>query len=98
MTEDFVYDAVRLINAVLASLVFCALVYKGRLYFNKYDTHQKLLYTSFTLYALATAYGSVEAYSMDLPPGLRVWPFLIANAIALYAFVRYRDSAFTVPD
>ena len=96
-TIDTVYDVVRLVNAVLASLVFCALVYKGTLYFRNYDSHQKLLYVSFTLYTLATAYGSVEAYSLDIPPGLRIWPFLLANAIALYAFVRYRESAFTAP-
>ena len=98
MTEDFVYDLVRIANALLSSLVFCALVYKGRLYFRKYDRHQQLLYVSFTLYALGLSYGSVEAYSQDLPPGLRVWPILIANVIALYAFIRYRESAFTVND
>ena len=94
---ETLYDIVRLVNAVLASLVFGALVYKGRLYFTYYDKQQKLLYISFTMYTLATSYGSVEAYSMNVPPGLRVWPFLIANAIALYAFIRYRESAFSKP-
>ena len=94
---EIVYDVVRLVNAVLASLVFGALIYKGRLYYKQYDKHQRLLYVSFTLYTLATAYGSVEAYSLNVPPGLRVWPFLVANAIALYAFIRYRESAFSKP-
>lgn len=93
---DF-YDYMRLANAVMASLVFGALCYKGRLYFVRYDTQQKLLYVSFTLYALATAYGSVEAYNMDIPPGFQVWPFLAANIVALYAFIKYRNSAFAKP-
>lgn len=93
-----VSDYVRLINALLASLVFCALCYKGRLYFKVYDTQQKLLYTSFTCYALATAYGSVEAFNQGLPAGFRLYIFLVANVIAIFAFARYSGSAFKDPD
>lgn len=94
---DLLFDIVRLLNAVSASLVFGALCYRGRLYFPQYDIQAKLLYISFTLYTFATAYGSVEAYNLDSPPGLRVFPFLIANGIALYAFLRYKDSVFAAP-
>lgn len=91
------YDVVRLLNALLASLVFCALVHKGRLYFKTYDEQQKLLHIAFTLYVLAVSYGSVEAYSRNIEGGVRLLPFLLANAIALYAFIRYQGSAFSRP-
>ena len=90
-------DVVRLVNALLASLVFGALCFKGRLYFHLYDTHQKLLYISFTLYAFATAYGSVEAYNQDVAFGWRILIVLAANIVALVAFAFYRNSAFARP-
>lgn len=92
------YDVVRLANALLASIVFGALVYKGRLYFSSYGKQQKLLYIAFTLYVLAVSYGSVEAYAQDIEGGPRLLPFLVANIIALYAFGRYRNSAFADDD
>ncbi len=94
MDNTLYYPALELVNAVLASLVFCALVYRGRLYFEAYDMQQKLLYIAFTLYALAVAYASVEVYSMDIESGLRIYPFIVADLIALYAFVFYRKSVF----
>jgi hypothetical protein len=91
---ELLYDFVRLANALLASIVFGCLIYKGRLYFSSYDGQQKLLYIAFTLYVLAVSYGSVEAYALDIEGGFRLIPFLIANIIAIYAFARYRNSAF----
>ncbi len=91
---DILVDVVRLGNAVLASFVFGALVYKGWLFYHTYNPHQKLLFLAFTGYALGLSYGSVEAYGQDAPFGVRVPLFLIANILAVVAFVRYRDSAF----
>ncbi len=93
-SPEIATDIVRLLNAVTASLVFAALVNRGWTFFKKYDRQQKLLHISFTLYTFATAYGSVEAYNSDVPPGFRVVPFLFANVIALYALTMYRKSAF----
>lgn len=92
MSSDTFYDIIRLVNAVVASLVFCALIHRGKLYFRGYDKQQKLLHGSFTLYALATAWGSVEAYNLNIPKGAAVFIFLAANLVALYAFIRYRGT------
>ena len=92
MTYDHFIDALRLLDAILASLVFGILVYRGRLFFQAYTKPQKWLYISFTMYALAAAYTSFELYGQDVENGLRSWFLLAANITALYALARNRNS------
>jgi len=72
-------------------------MYKGRLYWRRYTAHQKMIHASMTLYTLATAYGSVEAYGQNVPPAVRTLLYFIANLVALVAFFKYRGSAFSPP-
>jgi hypothetical protein len=89
--HDFI-EALRLVDALLAALVFCLLVNRGRLYWSEYDPAQRWMYASFTLYALAVSYTSFELWAQDVDTGLRSYVVFIANGIALYALWRYRDS------
>lgn len=89
--HDFI-EALRLIDALLAALVFGLLVNRGRLFWSKYDPAQKWMYASFTLYTLAVSYSSFELWVQDVDTGVRSYVILVANAVALYALWRYRTS------
>lgn len=92
MTYQTFIEGLRLVDALMASLVFCLLVNRGRLYWAAYDTAQRWMYASFTLYVLAVAYASFELYAQNLSPGLRSYVVLFANFAALYALWKYRAS------
>lgn len=92
MSYQTFIEGLRLVDAVMASLVFCLLVNRGRLFWHKYDSAQRWMYSSYTLYVLAVAYASFELYAQNLSPGLRSYVVLLANFAALYALWKYRDS------
>ena len=88
-------DFVLLLNAVLSSIVFASFVYKGRLFYRYYRTHQKWIYATLGAYSFTAMYGSFEAYAQNVDFGIRYVLLLIANVIALIAFVAFPNSAFT---
>ena len=82
----------RLVDALLAALVFGLLANRGRKYWGRYDEAQKWMYASFTAYTLAVSYTSFELYVQNVDTGLRSYIVLAANALALYALWRFRES------
>lgn len=93
MSYDTFIDALRLFDAVTASIVFGVLCYRGRRFWNQYTNPQKWIYAAFTMYAFAISYSSFELYGQDVQPGLRSYVILVANAIAIYALVRNHDES-----
>lgn len=92
MSYDTFISALRLVDALLAAVVFAVLVNRGRTYWDKYDSAQKWMYSAFVLYTVAVSYTSFELWAQEVDAGFRSYIVLLANLIALYALWRYRQS------
>lgn len=88
---DNVIDALRLLDAVLASVVFGMLLYQSKRFWSQYVREQRLFMAGFMLYAFSAAYTSFEMFGQDVENGLRSWVLLVANVVALYALARCRS-------
>ena len=83
-------EALRLFNALLASLIVFTLAFRGRMFWQDYDHSRRAAYMAFVLYALATAEFSAEAYFERIEIGAWSFFFLAANLTAAYALYRYK--------
>lgn len=93
MSYETFIDALRLFDAVTASVVFGVLCYRGRRFWRQYTNSQKWIWVAFTMYVFAIAYSSFELYAQEVETGIRSYVILVANIIAIYALMRHSNES-----
>lgn len=88
-------EALRLLNALVATIVLGLLFFRGKLYWEYFDRAQRLLFSSYMLYVFAVAYTSFELFAQNAEIGLRSGIIFAANVLAVWTLVRYRRSVIT---
>lgn len=97
-----VLDVLNALNAVVASIAFGILVFRGRVSWHSYDSNQKTVYLALAMYTAVATYFSVQEYGNNQDANIvRIFDiilFLVPNVLIIWSAIKYHRSAFNATD